>query len=150
MRKAFTMIELIFIIVIIGILSAIAIPKLTATKNDAEISKMMAGIDTAMQEISAYAVSHQAISDDLSEMSGSIDSMVERGDASLNTSLKKVTIEMGNVTDCVSLQIYSQNGNEDINISYGNAGSDELCRRLQNSLNTKSTSVPLRGVRIVF
>lgn len=37
MRKAFTMVELVFVIVVIGILSAIAIPKLAATRDDAVI-----------------------------------------------------------------------------------------------------------------
>jgi general secretion pathway protein G len=35
MKKAFTMIELIFVIVVIAIIAAISIPKLTATKDDA-------------------------------------------------------------------------------------------------------------------
>ena len=39
MKKAFTMIELVFVIVVIGILAAIAIPKFAATRDDATIVK---------------------------------------------------------------------------------------------------------------
>jgi general secretion pathway protein G len=39
MKKAFTMIELIFVIVVIGILAGIAIPKFAATRDDANIVK---------------------------------------------------------------------------------------------------------------
>lgn len=38
-RTAFTMIELVFVIVILGILAAIAIPRLAATRDDAQIAK---------------------------------------------------------------------------------------------------------------
>jgi general secretion pathway protein G len=38
-RDAFTMIELVFVIVVLGILAAIAVPKMAATRVDAEISK---------------------------------------------------------------------------------------------------------------
>ncbi|AII13953.1 putative type II secretion system protein [Campylobacter iguaniorum] len=40
-KKAFTMIELVFVIVILGILASIAVPKLVATKTDADIAKMV-------------------------------------------------------------------------------------------------------------
>ena len=43
-KNAFTMIELVFVIVILGILSAIAIPKFAATRTDAEISKGRADV----------------------------------------------------------------------------------------------------------
>ena len=37
-KRAFTMIELIFVIIILGILAAVAVPKLAATRNDAIVS----------------------------------------------------------------------------------------------------------------
>jgi general secretion pathway protein G len=43
-KNAFTMIELVFVIVVLGILAAIAIPKFAATRTDAQISKGRADI----------------------------------------------------------------------------------------------------------
>lgn len=41
MRKGFTLIELIFVIVVIGILSVVALPKFTNLKQNAEVSNMV-------------------------------------------------------------------------------------------------------------
>ncbi|BDY12669.1 type II secretion system protein [Hydrogenimonas cancrithermarum] len=55
-KAAFTMIELIFVIVVIGILASIAMPKLWVTRTDAIISKGRAEVATIR---SAIATSRQ-------------------------------------------------------------------------------------------
>ena len=57
-RKAFTMIELIFVIVIIGILAAVAIPRLAATRDDAKISKTVANLKVIINDSKAYYAAH--------------------------------------------------------------------------------------------
>ena len=48
------MIELIFVIVILGILASVAIPRLAATREDAEISAAVANLRTLVSDVSAY------------------------------------------------------------------------------------------------
>ncbi len=43
-KKAFTMVELVFVIVVIGVLAAIAVPKFAATRDDAVITKAIATV----------------------------------------------------------------------------------------------------------
>ena len=54
MRKGFTMIELIFVIVILGVLASVAIPRLAATRDDAEVAKAATNLTTAVTDIAAY------------------------------------------------------------------------------------------------
>ncbi|MDY5467155.1 MAG: type II secretion system protein, partial [Campylobacter sp.] len=54
MKKGFTMIELIFVIVILGILASVAIPRLAATREDAEISATVANLRTLLSDVSSY------------------------------------------------------------------------------------------------
>lgn len=54
MKKGFTMIELVFVIVILGILASLAVPKLAATRDDAEAAKAAVEIKDAITQLTAY------------------------------------------------------------------------------------------------
>ena len=63
MKKCFTMIELIFVIVILGILASVAVPRLAGTKADAEISAAVANLRTLVNDANVYYVAHGTFTD---------------------------------------------------------------------------------------
>ncbi len=72
-RAGFTMVELIFVIVVIGILSAIAVPKFAVTRTDAEITKAKAVLGSVR---SALATTKQK-----NILSGNFTPVTDLGDA---------------------------------------------------------------------
>jgi general secretion pathway protein G len=70
MKKAFTMIELVFVIVVIGILAGVAIPKFAATRDDAIISKARATVG-ALRSAIATERQKQILRGNFDDLNGS-------------------------------------------------------------------------------
>ncbi len=63
-RKGFTLIELLIVVVIIGILAAIAIPKFEFTKGKANVSAMKSDLRNLMSAQESYYYDYQTYADD--------------------------------------------------------------------------------------
>lgn len=100
MKKAFTLLELIFVIVILGILAAIALPKMSSSKDEAEVSKSLNNLKTLTNDISIYTLKNDALSSikTMSNVSG-----VENVDLSHFNGVKEVNFRVGDDKECLKL-----------------------------------------------
>ena len=146
MRKGFTFIEMIFVILLIAILGSIATRRLMATRNDAKISVSQEFISEIIKEVADYGISQAYIDKNFSKMSNSAESMVSQGHAD-DSEDDKLYIKIDKVKDCLTMKIIRDQAGSDVNltITKGDAGDDDLCKELQNSIDTSAYPIRLLG-----
>lgn len=147
-RSAFTMIEFIFVIIIISILASIAIPKLAATRMDAKLSSKAQNIMTAATEIAAYATAKGHTEANMSSMSNSIKSMVDRSEA-VDTGNYRTDVKVEESSDCIIIRIDNNGTNEEtLVIAYG--ATNGYCDQLRTLIDADAFPLSLRGTIVTY
>lgn len=158
-RNAFTMIELIFVLVVIGILATIAIPKFAATRDDAQISKGRSDIAAIRSAIVSERQTRllqgnaKYINQLHSGTAGNKDILFENNGTTSNALLQYGIATQDNTNGHWDDGVSKVNGswryvfhvmNTDINFDYnstngrftcdnvGNSKAEELCKKLVN------------------
>ena len=130
MKKGFTMIELIFVIVILGVLASVAIPRLAATRDDAEVAKAATNLATAVSDITAYYTakgSFSGVTSDFTKITNALD--------------KKGVLKMKGTT-CASITLPTNNttatSSQKVELTIGFSGTDQACATLKGLSSVKA------------
>jgi general secretion pathway protein G len=152
-RNGFTMIELIFVIVIIGILAIVSIPKLAATRDDALMTRKAQAIMTSASEIAAFVVAQGYSETELGKMSDTLRLMEQHGEANqTGNTPPTVVFPWKEIDDCITMKILNEDGGKtkvlvvEANGTSTNAG----CNRFRSLIDTERFPIPLRGMLVSY
>jgi len=151
MKRGFTMIELIFVIVILGILAAVAIPKFMATRTDAKVSALGQEVQSSVQEISSYVTSQggDVNKSEIVDMSQVLTQLKNNGQGKEDDShadspfTKRFNVYSSGSNTCIKLET----NNTALSVQYGTA-SDLICKGLKHIV--KENNYTLAGSSVNF
>nr|WP_321431607.1 type II secretion system protein [uncultured Campylobacter sp.] len=136
MKKGFTMIELIFVIVILGILASVAIPRLAATREDAEISAAVANLRTLVSDATAYYTAKGEFPTNTKW--NEITNVPLNGADSTVTTATGGKLKAGG-KDCITVQLQNKNGTTPAHIVFTTTNADSgVCKTVVESTPVKA------------
>ena len=138
MKKGFTMIELIFVIVILGILASVAMPRLAATRTDAEVAATVANLRTLLSDAASYYAVKGSFAGakwkdftnvplEKNHIEGPIDSST--------IALQAVYLRVADDKECILLGMVDRNGNVPAHIEFWpkSGVTTDVCKQVRNS-----------------
>ncbi|WP_193315060.1 type II secretion system protein [Poseidonibacter ostreae] len=128
MKKGFSLLELIFAIVVIGIIASFAIPKYLDTRDSALVSTLKRDISTAITSIQSYHLQNGSIS--------KISDAVTLNTTNWTIEDLKITYQ-DNTTDCAIIEVKESKLNLTVSADAG-----DICKKLDEA-GIKTTSYDL-------
>lgn len=117
MKKGFSLLELVFAIVVIGIIASFAVPKYMDTRNSALASTIKRDVVTATNSIQSYYLVNRKIE--------KISDAITLNSTNWTIENKKITFKDG-TTDCVNLEVKDKQ----IKVTIANDSGD-VCKSLK-------------------
>ena len=155
-KQAFTMIELIFVIVIIGILAVVAIPRLSVTRDDAKISKLSHQLQTLKTEIATSIFAKGKVpknKNSIEEASNTVRELEKSGDLIIQDESGKVNIFLVNKDDsnkehCKKMVLdYNNSSKVELYIQSEN-GSTAICKGIDTLV--QDINMTIAGNRVGY
>lgn len=148
-RSGFTMIELIFVIVILGILASVAIPKLAATRDDAKASTGATEVAGLLTELGTYYTGHGTLAAKISDITN-IKTKETATTVLANSGTITYQDDASTPADCVVITMNSvSDGNISVKAGTGTSG---MCVGIQSAIakTLKSTDKLATAKVVVF
>ncbi|RBQ29667.1 type II secretion system protein [Aliarcobacter vitoriensis] len=121
MKQAFSLLEIIFVIVILGIIVSFAAPKLMDTKDSALVSTLKRDVNTAVNSIQSYYLLNQKIEDINDTMNIS----------STNWNIEK--LKMSDKNACITLEVKTVSNNVVIDLKIDGLKDSTICKKIRDS-----------------